>query len=143
MTLAADRVIVAECVSLARIGIAVSALENRHGVVEAAVIEAEDSRDTGRIVGSIVLELSCTEGLLKCKLLVHKLVDSVGLVAVCNDELAAEHSHGSIDNEVGIGELARIERLSTDSVTVLNENAVSAVLASSHDEVSRNSVLSV
>ena len=102
----------------------------------------EDTRDTGCIVGSVVLEFACAERLLKGLLLVHKVVDSVGLVAVCDDELVAENSYGSIDDEVRIGEFARVKSLCADSLAVLNENSVAAVYASAHDEVSCNSVFS-
>ena len=101
MSLACNGICVAECVSLAGIGVAVCAFQYGHCVVEAIFAETEYTRNSWSKVGSVVLELSCAERLLEGVLLVHELVDSIGLVAVGNDELVAENSYGSIDDEVG------------------------------------------
>ena len=105
MTNTVYRCTVSKGKSLAGIGISVCRLEDRHCIIVSAVLNVHDTRYSGCEIGSIVLILSCSERLLKGLLLVHKLVDGIGLVAVGNDGLVAKNSYGRVDDKMGIGQL--------------------------------------
>ncbi len=98
----------------------------------------DDARNSWRVVGSVVLKLAGAQGLLKGLLLVHKVVDSVGLVAVCDDSFISHNTDRSIDYQVRIGHFGRVKRLCADTISLLHKRAVAAVLASAHDKVSNN-----
>ena len=99
--------------------------------------------NTGCVVGSIGLKLSAAKCLLKCILLVKSLVDRIRLVAVCYDRLVAIYANRRVDDQAGIFHLGRVKSLCADTFSVLYEDAVSAVDASSHDKVSGHCLGSV
>ena len=80
---------------------------------------------------------------LESHLLVHQVVDGIGLVAVCDDGLVAENTYRSVNDKVRIHHLGGVERLGADTFAILNENAVAAVLTSAHDKVSGDCLLTV
>ena len=123
--------------------IALCRLEYGHSEVHPLCLAADDARDSRGEVGLIVLELAGAECLLEGHLLIHKLIDSIGLVAVGNDGLIAEHANGIVDDKVGIGHPRLVECLGTHSLALCYEDAVAAVLASTHNEVCGDSLLCV
>ena len=141
--LAGLRVRVREGEAVAGIGIAVVALEDRHRVVVRAVLHMHDTADAGRVVRPIRLELSAAKGLLKGLLLVHQLVNRVGLVAVGDDRLVAEHADRRVNNQARIRQLRRIKRLRADALTVRDEHAVAAIHASTHNKIGSHGTFSI
>ena len=102
-----------------------------------------DPGDARRVVRSVRLKLSRTQGLLKSELLVHALIDRICLVAVSHDRLISENTDRRINDKARICQLGRIKRLGTDPLSVLHKNTVPAVLASSHDEISCDSLFPI
>ena len=102
-----------------------------------------NARNTRCIVRSVVLKFTGTKRLLKGHLLIHKVIDCVGLVAVGYDSLVAENTNGRIYNKVRVNHFGFIKGLCSYALAVLDKYSVTAVFASSHNEISDNGFLSV
>ena len=50
------------------------------------------------------------------------------------------HAHGRVNDQAGIDELGRVERLGDDAAVLFGKDAVSAVFAAAHDEVCDNGI---
>ena len=75
--------------------------------------------------------------------MVQTIINGIGLIAVRNNCLIAEHADRSIDDKTRILHLRRIKGLGADAVPIGNEHAVSAVLAPAHDEIRNDSLTAV
>ena len=76
-------------------------------------------------------------------LLVHQVVDGVGLVTVGHDGLVAEHANGIVNDQMGINHLRLVKGLGAHRVTLNLEHAVAAVDASAHDKVGGDRLFAV
>ena len=102
-----------------------------------------DAADTRGVIRCVGLELSCAQSLLERALLVHHLVNRIGLVAVRDNRLIAENTYRRINDQARVGKLRRIKCLRADSVSVLYKNTVAAVYAPSHNKISSNRIFAV
>ena len=95
----------------------------------------DNTGDSRRPVRTVRLISACTKALFKCELLVHALIDRVGLIAVRNDRLRSENSDRRVDNEARVFHLRFVKCLRADSLSVSHEDAVAGVSAPAHDKV--------
>ena len=93
---------VGECVSVACRAVFVCALENAHFIGEIAAVKGQHTADSRGEVRLVRLKLSCFKSLLKGFAAFDEIIDSVGLVAVGDDEPVARLPDGGIDDKRGI-----------------------------------------
>ena len=143
MSLACNRLLIRICITMAGIRIAVVGFQNRQRIVVTAILDMQDTGNTRCVVRRIRLKLATSEGLLKSHLAIHSLINRISLIAVGHDRFISQHTDRCIDNQTRIFQLRRIKCLCADALTFFYKHTVAAVLASSHDKVCRNRLLSV
>ena len=80
--------------------------------------------DAGRVVGHVRLELAALQRFAHGLAFQHAVPDGIGLVAVCDDELAVQLAHRMIDDKGRIFHGRRIEGFGLDAVVGGGEDAV-------------------
>ena len=111
----------------------VGALQDAHIVITAGQIcNAADSR---RQIRCIRLKLSALQCLGKRQPVVQSFINRICLIPVCDDQTVAVFSDGRIDDEAWIFDFRSVERLCEDLFITYRKYTISAVCASSHDEI--------
>ena len=109
----------------------------------AQVRKGQHAGNAGGQVGGIRLEGAGGEGLLHALACGKTVVNRVGLVAVRDNQLVLKFTHGSVNDEGGVLYLGGVEGLGEQRAVPLDEHAVAAVPAASHDEVGGDGLFAV
>ena len=103
----------------------------------------ENTGDSWCVVRSIRLEFTGAQGLLKGHLMIHAVIDGVGLVAIGNDGFVAKYADGCVDDKAWIRQLGRIKCLGADAFTLFHKDTVTAVDTAAHNEISSDCMCSI
>ena len=110
--------------------------QDAHFICKIIFCEGQHTADSGCPVRCIGFKFSGFQCILKGFARNNKITDGICLVAVCHNQLAIQLTDGCVDNQRRVFHLGCIEGINHNILALLLEDAVAAVIAAPHDEIS-------
>ena len=102
-----------------------------------------DTGDSRCIIRSVRLKFTGTQRLFKSQLMIHSLINGIGLIAIGHNGGVAQGTHSIVDNQMRVFQLFGVSCHGAQAALNQVKHAVAAVFAAAHDPVCHHGLIAL